>query len=254
MRLFLRKITFLLLIAILCFSSVALAHSGKTDSSGGHYNRSTGEYHYHHGRSAHQHPGGVCPYSNNLTKSDSGASSSGTVQKSASTEEERTKQTAAIVCGLLFNPLSLFGMACGVYSIKEKRKVRKAELEILQKYKDHSLSEMIPIPNGVYIGKDGLPTTDSTGNTWGIYTMFSSSASQSYKAKYHTHKCRYAKFKIHAYYAQKTMQPCGSCKPRFFDFSWYDEYLKIMNLKKKYNFPLKDDPILLPEKTNERNT
>lgn len=31
------------------------AHSGRTDSSGGHYNRSTGEYHYHHGYPAHNH-------------------------------------------------------------------------------------------------------------------------------------------------------------------------------------------------------
>lgn len=42
--------------------STALAHSGRTDSNGGHYNRSTGTYHYHHGYPAHQHPGGVCPY------------------------------------------------------------------------------------------------------------------------------------------------------------------------------------------------
>lgn len=31
------------------------AHSGRTDSYGGHYDTSTGEYHYHHGYSAHQH-------------------------------------------------------------------------------------------------------------------------------------------------------------------------------------------------------
>ena len=47
-----------LLLAFTCAS----AHSGRTDSAGGHWNRSTGEYHYHHGYSAHQHPGGVCPY------------------------------------------------------------------------------------------------------------------------------------------------------------------------------------------------
>lgn len=40
----------------------AFAHPGETDSSGGHYDRSTGEYHYHHGYPAHQHPNGVCPY------------------------------------------------------------------------------------------------------------------------------------------------------------------------------------------------
>ena len=38
------------------------AHSGGTDSSGGHNNRSTGEYHYHHGYPAHYHLDGVCPY------------------------------------------------------------------------------------------------------------------------------------------------------------------------------------------------
>lgn len=43
-------------------------HSGRTDSSGGHYNRDTGEYHYHHGYPAHEHydmneDGTVdCPY------------------------------------------------------------------------------------------------------------------------------------------------------------------------------------------------
>ena len=53
------------------------AHSGRTDSSGGHYNRSTGEYHYHHGYSAHQHPGGVCPYDyDDRTGWNSGSSSS----------------------------------------------------------------------------------------------------------------------------------------------------------------------------------
>ena len=31
------------------------AHPGKTDSSGGHTDHSTGEYHYHHGYSAHDH-------------------------------------------------------------------------------------------------------------------------------------------------------------------------------------------------------
>lgn len=46
---------------LICIASLsaltitASAHSGRTDSKGGHWNRSTGEYHYHHGYSAHQH-------------------------------------------------------------------------------------------------------------------------------------------------------------------------------------------------------
>lgn len=43
------------MIAAALFPLCAYAHSGGTDSKGGHYNRSTGEYHYHHGYSAHQH-------------------------------------------------------------------------------------------------------------------------------------------------------------------------------------------------------
>ena len=33
----------------------AYAHPGRTDSQGGHTDRTTGEYHFHHGYPAHQH-------------------------------------------------------------------------------------------------------------------------------------------------------------------------------------------------------
>ena len=48
-------------ILILCLCVPASAHSGKTDAAGGHYDSSTGEYHYHHGYPAHSHDNG-CPY------------------------------------------------------------------------------------------------------------------------------------------------------------------------------------------------
>lgn len=46
----------------LALAVCAYAHPGNTDSKGGHYNRTTGEYHYHHGNPAHQHVNGFCPY------------------------------------------------------------------------------------------------------------------------------------------------------------------------------------------------
>ena len=51
------SVIFILSLVVICF-----AHPGRTDSDGGHYNRDTGEYHYHHGYSAHQHDYGECPY------------------------------------------------------------------------------------------------------------------------------------------------------------------------------------------------
>ena len=47
---------------VLFMPIVAFAHGGRTDSAGGHTDSDTGEYHYHHGYSAHQHPNGECPY------------------------------------------------------------------------------------------------------------------------------------------------------------------------------------------------
>lgn len=56
-------------------SSLSYAHSGRTDSSGGHHdyqNRSgPGSYHYHHGMGPHLHKNGVCPYSTSTSSSSS---------------------------------------------------------------------------------------------------------------------------------------------------------------------------------------
>ena len=62
-----RKLFYILvLIFIITFPITSFAHSGRTDSRGGHHdykNRSgLGSYHYHHGMGPHLHPGGVCPY------------------------------------------------------------------------------------------------------------------------------------------------------------------------------------------------
>lgn len=50
-----RLISFFLFAILFCFSITVSAHPGRTDSKGGHTDRVTGEYHYHHGQPAHQH-------------------------------------------------------------------------------------------------------------------------------------------------------------------------------------------------------
>lgn len=50
-----RKLYFILPILLLSMLLPVSAHPGRTDSSGGHTDKSTGEYHYHHGYPAHQH-------------------------------------------------------------------------------------------------------------------------------------------------------------------------------------------------------
>jgi len=66
----------LVLLIVLLSIAPAYAHPGATDSKGGHTDRSTGKYHYHHGYSAHQHENGVCPYDfDDKTGQNSGTSS-----------------------------------------------------------------------------------------------------------------------------------------------------------------------------------
>lgn len=69
-----KKIFILFMCACLSFSSsLSYAHSGRTDSSGGHHdyqNKSgLGSYHYHHGMGPHLHKNGVCPYSTSARSS-----------------------------------------------------------------------------------------------------------------------------------------------------------------------------------------
>lgn len=54
---FMRKLFWGFLLSIVFSASVITvsAHSGGTDSSGGHHVNGTSEYHYHHGETAHNH-------------------------------------------------------------------------------------------------------------------------------------------------------------------------------------------------------
>lgn len=66
------------LLAFILTPPATFGHSGGTDGRGGHFNRRTGEYHFHHGMGPHQHPGGDCPYSSKPTGSNHSTRSNGT--------------------------------------------------------------------------------------------------------------------------------------------------------------------------------
>lgn len=85
----------LLIIAVFVLTVPVFAHPGDTDSTGGHYDRSTGEYHYHHGYEAHQHTDldgdgdRDCPYDfADKTGQNSGTSSNRALSSSTETESD----------------------------------------------------------------------------------------------------------------------------------------------------------------------
>ena len=77
------------------------AHSGKTDYAGGHYDHSTGEYHYHHGYSAHSHYDmdgdgtSDCPYNfKDTTNHQSGTNNSNSTQNTTNNSNRTQNNTS----------------------------------------------------------------------------------------------------------------------------------------------------------------
>lgn len=93
------KIISILLIAlsIISMGINAYAHSGRTDSSGGHKDNKNksglGSYHYHcGGHPAHLHTNGVCPYSSNSSSSKNSTSSSSSSKSSSNTSSSSSSK------------------------------------------------------------------------------------------------------------------------------------------------------------------
>jgi hypothetical protein len=123
-----------LLIAIalcLCLSVVVSAHPGSTHSDGGHFNRSTGEYHYHHGYPAHEHSdmdgdGNLdCPYLFDDKTESSKDDTEPPVIKNESKKETANKRTVSdyvdIICWLFFAFWLLLGLLQWAFDEIKKR-------------------------------------------------------------------------------------------------------------------------------------
>lgn len=94
----------LIILSIISIGVNAYAHSGRTDSSGGHKDNNNksglGSYHYHcEGHPAHLHTNGVCPYSSSSSASKSSTSSS----SSSSAKTTSTVPTTIAVTDIKIN-------------------------------------------------------------------------------------------------------------------------------------------------------
>lgn len=220
---------FIVLLSICSLAVISFAHSGRTDGSGGHYNHSTGEYHYHHGHPAHQHIDGECPYK---------------------LRQERSKTFTNIVIFVVIGAVIFIFVKYAINSHKEKKKKEECErLAALkyneekriavEKYEGKSIKDFVDIPTGSMIGDDGLPRNigcSSEDRYWGKeYTFY-----VAYNGtKYHKENCRYAKscYPQNAYNIKKRsyISPCYYCMPKLPELEWVDECHKIQRIQKKFD-------------------
>lgn len=147
--------------ALLCCALLpltAFAHSGRTDSRGGHYDYQMGLYHYHHGFPAHGHPDGVCPfdpnYEENLDKTAGMEHNDEWYWDEDKTQPEKTEKAALqksvtmyeaenhifkpweIVLCIIFNAIWIipFLLLVVISPFAEKRERSKKEQEYLKQY------------------------------------------------------------------------------------------------------------------------
>lgn len=109
------------------------AHSGGTDSKGGHRDSSTGTYHYHHGYPAHQHTDGICPYDYDDNTSKSSSVSSNTNTGKTSTTVKNTDSNSHVWIAfitVLFSILFVY-LVCRIndYLIKKMDRKHLNELQ-----------------------------------------------------------------------------------------------------------------------------
>lgn len=147
------------------------AHSGRTDSSGGHKDNKNksglGSYHYHcDGNPPHLHNGGVCPYSSeystsSINTSDSSSSSSQSsssssislsgksIELSTGDEVSISKDLIKIIQDVLNQKGYECGTADGIIGTKTKEAIEKFLEEEDEKSTDHLIISMITTCLGI---------------------------------------------------------------------------------------------------------
>ncbi len=95
------KSIILAIILLLSFQTTMLAHSGRTDSNGGHKDNNNksglGSYHYHcGGYPPHLHTNGVCPYKSSSSTTSSSSNTSKSTKSSTTSTQSTTQENKTI--------------------------------------------------------------------------------------------------------------------------------------------------------------
>jgi hypothetical protein len=237
------KLPLILIFVILLSVYPAFAHSGRTDSSGGHHVTATGDYHYHHGYPAHDHINGQCPYDfDDQTGANSGSGGSSTSNYNT-TSSNRSDNNSPFDIILEHPFVFLFLIFIIGYIIKtninhavEKRKFNKEKAYYTDLYEGKTAHELANVPNYIKFDNEDLPIwIDDSGLKWGKkYTVYTTRSGYCYHLKEGCCGARYVK---HLFRVTR-LSRCSKCaidnaKNEFLP-EWYWEYKKIKGIKEKY--------------------
>lgn len=239
----------------------AYAHGGRTDSQGGHYDRSTGEYHFHHGYPAHQHVNGTCPYNfDDKTGENSGTSSGGSsvtnsggsskpVHSSAATDGSPGLSIpipAIVVGGFIgfYVLLYLFAdISNKIQTRKYKRQWDAKRKELLDLYggkTKRKIASECGMPDDMEIGPDGLPKEVNSSGWGDSLTFYVSPSGQAYHRRPTCTKS--ASIPTHAT-KLGSRRPCSKCFPCAPNMEWYWAYRRIIKQLEEYKVNTLDETV-----------
>ena len=249
MKNYVTKVLLILLAFILTLGLCSSAHSGRTDSNGGHRETATGDYHYHHGYPAHYHTSGVCPYN---FDDKTGSSSSSSEHGSNGQSGKRVSNTSNSFSSIGYVGAVLVGTGYVTSVVIRSKMEQRSRQEKYDQEKAHftemyggkEITEIVKIPDGVYIDEDGLPyTIDDSGLRWGRYfTVYVTPSGK----RYHRRKgCSSATLEAHLYNTLPIKTGCHNCVDYEIAIKeelrmtnalpdWYKECCRIRRIKDMY--------------------
>ncbi len=195
---------------ILCNISCS-AHSGRTDAYGGHYNRSTGEYHFHHGKPEHSHPDGVCPYKAKNEKSEF--------------NHDIYLYVAIGIIAVPFGVIFICSIITEIRTRKSKRKYTSPTFSVKYKYTTPNLKVFNDVPKDCYIDTNLLPQERNRPlfqSRYGVYkTRYGNCFHYKWCSQVVLDKCKL----LHYYTALDCgYPPCSKCNPPNKKEDWYIEF------------------------------
>ena len=251
----------LFLTMLLLCPALSLASAGGTDANGGHYDHTTGLYHYHHGYAAHQHENGICPYTGQVWQlkipEKPATLEEWEAQKHApgevptiDNETPENGSTGASGNALPFaagGAVVLGGAAAWMASRRKKQNGQQIQADIAEPVQaDGNASAEWSIPEDTVIGEDGLPwekeaydrfltqrktnpyativPTNMSAPKWGKRYSFCTDADGE---EIHTMDCKLAFVQINVADPMCPKENCKICNPVRPDLSWYEHYRSI---------------------------
>lgn len=261
-----KKRILLILALILTLCTTAIAHPGRTDDRGGHYDHDTGQYHYHHGYEAHQHTGGTCPFDfDDKTGENSGGASSGGLSSnsgsaiSPSQPQEKPSSTfrdvfafifrnipLILLVSLLFGPIILEFAHSLIIEPISKARIAKENARILDERRlaeyrhihdmyynktRNEIARSCGMPHDLYIDGSNLPHSIQTKDSSDRCTVFVAKNGSAY---HRNPRCCNRLLSPTNVVKVRHLNACRLCAPDRFDLRWYESFLKVINLMHKH--------------------